>query len=285
MYRVCAACVLSLCVTSVSRALTEREPGRNAAQIQATPAATRFRCSPAVVGPDGEVTLTLTLPHGRELGVRTPDNDFLFIAFDPQKGNPTPPIDSRTFEKMRSLKLPVADVKGMELTSSGLRPIFTTPGPYRFIISHNLETEDDLGLNRSCTVGFAKSSSKMPNVNTVPPRFDSCLRGGAKLVGSQPLQVGSKLRAPKKTHHVPTQFPELPPGTSVGGVWVGEMLVDQHGKIAQVWTVRPLIVQPALPPINNAIVAAIRQWEFEPTVVEKVAIPVCMTVTVNINLQ
>ena len=112
-----------------------------------------------------------------------------------------------------------------------------------------------------------------------------CLREGAKLVGSQPVQVGSKLRAPKKTHHVSPQFPELPHGTSVGGVWVGEGLIDQHGKIAQVWTVRPLLVEPAFPPMNNAIVGAIRQWEFEPTVVEKAAVPVCMTVTVNINLQ
>ena len=98
-----------------------------------------------------------------------------------------------------------------------------------------------------------------------PSNRGVCLREGAKLVGSQPAQVGTKLRAPKKTYHVSPQFPELPHGTSVGGVWVGEMLVDQHGKIAQVWTVRPLHVKPAFPPMNNAMVAAIRQWEFKPT--------------------
>ena len=99
------------------------------------------------------------------------------------------------------------------------------------------------------------------------------------------MQVGKKIQTPKKTHHVYPQFPALPPGTSVGGVWVGEGLIDQHGKVAQVWTVRPLLVEPVFPPLNEAIVAAIRQWEFEPTFVEKVAVPVCMTVTVNINLQ
>ena len=31
-------------------------------------------------------------------------------------------------------------------------------------------------------------------------------------MGSQPAQVGKKLRAPKKTHDVPMQLPELPCG-------------------------------------------------------------------------
>lgn len=102
---------------------------------------------------------------------------------------------------------------------------------------------------------------------------------------AQPLQVGKKLRAPKKTRHVAPEFPELPLGTIVGGLWVGEALLDEQGQVANVWTIRPLIVQPAFPPLNEAIVNAIRKWEFEPSMVEKVAVPVCLTVTVNITLQ
>jgi hypothetical protein len=37
--------------------------------------------------------------------------------------------------------------------------------------------------------------------------------------------------------------------------------------------------------MKDAVVAAIRRWESEPTSVDKAAVPVCMTVTVNINLQ
>jgi len=37
--------------------------------------------------------------------------------------------------------------------------------------------------------------------------------------------------------------------------------------------------------MNDAIVNAIRQWKFEPPIIEKVPVPVCLTVTVNINLR
>ena len=87
------------------------------------------------------------------------------------------------------------------------------------------------------------------------------------------------------TFNVAPEFPELPPGTTVGGLWAGEALIDQQGKVALVWTIRPLIVRPAFPPVDEAIVNAIQQWEFEPTMVEKVPVPVCLTVTVNINLR
>jgi len=66
-----------------------------------------------------------------------------------------------------------------------------------------------------------------------------CLREGVALVRAQPVQVGKKLRAPKKTRHVAPEFPELPHGTTVGGLWVGEALIDQQGKVAHVWTVAP----------------------------------------------
>ena len=83
------------------------------------------------------------------------------------------------------------------------------------------------------------------------------VRGG-RLVRAQPLQVGNKLRAPKKTRHVAPELPELPSGPTVGGLWVGETLLDQQGNVANVWTIRALIVKPAFPPVNEAIVNAIR---------------------------
>ena len=122
-------------------------------------------------------------------------------------------------------------------------------------------------------------------IGEAPAKPGVCRREGAPLVRAQPLQVGKKLRAPKKTRHVAPEFPELPSGTTVGGIWVGEALLDQQGKVANVWTIRPLIVKPAFPPLNEAMVNAIRKWEFEPSMVEKVAVPVCLTVTVNINLR
>jgi hypothetical protein len=52
------------------------------------------------------------------------------------------------------------------------------------------------------------------------------------------------------SRHVAPECPELPSGTTVGGLWVGEALLDQK---ANVWTIRPRPVQPAFPAVNEGI--------------------------------
>jgi hypothetical protein len=44
-------------------------------------------------------------------------------------------------------------------------------------------------------------------------------------------------------------------------------------------------LHPPFPAFNEAIVTAIRQRILEPLLLAKKAVPVCMTVTVNINFQ
>jgi outer membrane biosynthesis protein TonB len=131
--------------------------------------------------------------------------------------------------------------------------------------------------------GVVGGSQKAPTPRR--PTVGVCLREAAKLVGAQSVQVSKMVRAPKKTHHVPTHWPELPPSTSVGGVWVGEVLIDHKGRVAEVWSTRPFRVHPPFPAFNEAVVTAIRQWVFEPMIVEKKPVPVCTVVSININLQ
>ena len=66
-------------------------------------------------------------------------------------------------------------------------------------------------------------------------------------------------------------------------MWIGEALIDIKGKISKVWTIREVEITPPLPSFNIAITDAIYHWEFEPLQINSVAVPVCMTVTVNIN--
>jgi outer membrane biosynthesis protein TonB len=105
------------------------------------------------------------------------------------------------------------------------------------------------------------------------------------LIGAQPVPVGKVVRAPKKIKNVLPDWPELPRSTSVTGVWVGEALIDSKGRVAEVWPTHPFRLTPPFPAFNQAVVTAIRQWTFEPLLLEKKAVPVCMTVTVYINLQ
>jgi hypothetical protein len=91
------------------------------------------------------------------------------------------------------------------------------------------------------------------------------------------------VRAPKKLRDVPPKYPELPPGTVGSGMWLGEVLINNTGKVAHVWPIREVRFVPPFHAFNDAITDAVRQWEFEPLVVQGKAMPVCMTVTVNIN--
>jgi hypothetical protein len=112
-----------------------------------------------------------------------------------------------------------------------------------------------------------------------------CQREGAKIVGTKPILPRHGSRAPKITRHVTPRYPDLPDDTTISGIWIGEVLVDVKGKVAQVWPIREPRLTPSFPPFNASIVTAIRQWEYEPLLVESRAVPWCMTVTVNIDLQ
>jgi hypothetical protein len=66
-------------------------------------------------------------------------------------------------------------------------------------------------------------------------------------------------------------------------MWVGEALIDRTGAVTKVWPLRTPSFEPAWPAFNESIAAAIRQWKYAPTMVNGVATPVCMVVTVNID--
>jgi hypothetical protein len=110
-----------------------------------------------------------------------------------------------------------------------------------------------------------------------------CQREGAKIARANPVVPGKAVRPPKKTRNVNPRYPDLPEGTTISGIWIGEALVDTKGKVPQVWPIRELRLTPSFPPFNESIAAAIRQWEYEPLVVDSHAVPWCMTVSVNVD--
>jgi hypothetical protein len=67
------------------------------------------------------------------------------------------------------------------------------------------------------------------------------------------------------------------------GIWIGEFLIDARGKVPEVWTIRDADLRPPFPAFSQAIVDAIRRWEFEPLMVKGQAAPACTTVTMTVN--
>ena len=110
-----------------------------------------------------------------------------------------------------------------------------------------------------------------------------CERESAAIAGRKGVLVGGKIAQPRKIRDAKPNYPTFPPGTVGSGWWIGEALIGSDGKIARVWTIREVTIKPPLHTFNQAMIDAIRQWEFEPTRVGDVAVPVCMTVTIAID--
>ena len=57
------------------------------------------------------------------------------------------------------------------------------------------------------------------------------------------------------------------------------MIIDSAGRVGDVKVLR------SIPQLDAAAVDAVRQWEFEPTYLNGMAVPVIMTVTVNFTVE
>jgi len=80
-------------------------------------------------------------------------------------------------------------------------------------------------------------------------------------------------------------YPPIAPGTTGRGLWIGEILIDSVGKVRRVWTIRDVEITPAVPGFTQAITDAVRRWEYSPARVNKAAVPTCLTVAVNVDVE
>lgn len=94
-----------------------------------------------------------------------------------------------------------------------------------------------------------------------------------------PVRVGGNVRTPTKTKDVRPVYPDDALAARIEGVVIIEATVDAGGRVADAKVLR------SIPQLDEAAVAAVRQWEFTPTMLNGVPVPVIMTVTVNFSLQ
>ena len=118
-----------------------------------------------------------------------------------------------------------------------------------------------------------------PQSRCLPPR--GCEAGGSEACSEQ--HEGASTQEDQERPHRLAQAATL----YISWRRVGRRgaQIDQKGRVVEVWPTRPFRVQPPFPAFNEAVVTAIRRWVFEPALLAKKAVPVCMSVTTFINLQ
>jgi TonB family protein len=98
-------------------------------------------------------------------------------------------------------------------------------------------------------------------------------RAKAKL--TPPVRVGGQIRPPTKIRDVPPVYPAIAKSARVAGTVTIEATIDLEGKVMDAKVVR------SVPMLDQAALDAVRQWEYIPTLLNGVPVPVVVTVNIN----
>jgi TonB family protein len=98
-------------------------------------------------------------------------------------------------------------------------------------------------------------------------------RAKAKMVA--PLRIGGQIKAPVKIKDVKPVYPAIARSAGVAGAVTIEATIGPDGKVIDAKVVR------STPLLDQAALDAVRQWEYTPTLLNGVPVPVLVTVTIN----
>jgi protein TonB len=90
-----------------------------------------------------------------------------------------------------------------------------------------------------------------------------------------PVRVGGRIRTPTKVKDVQPIYPEVARSAGVQGRVTIEATIGPTGKVDEARVVR------SVPLLDQAALDAVRQWEYQPTLVNGVPVPVVITVAIN----
>jgi protein TonB len=94
-----------------------------------------------------------------------------------------------------------------------------------------------------------------------------------------PVRPGREIRAPTKVFDVAPAYPTLAREARVQGIVIIEATVGIDGVVQGARVLRSIAL------LDEAALAAVRQWRYSPTLLNGMPVPVVMTVTVNFQLQ
>jgi hypothetical protein len=135
-----------------------------------------------------------------------------------------------------------------------------------------------VGVLSGATASPTPKVPESPLSTAEPGRCESEARKRFGRVAGKSVLKGLKLRKSP----VPT-YPELPKGTWGTGVGIHDVLLGPDGKVVQVWTLEAPVLDPPFPAFGDAMIAALKQWEYEPLESDGVKMPVCIVVTTHLH--
>jgi len=95
----------------------------------------------------------------------------------------------------------------------------------------------------------------------------------------EPVRVGGSVRTPLKIRDAQPAYPPLAIAARIGGSVILEATIGADGRVTNLRVLR------SIPLLDQAALDAVRQWEYTPTMLNGVPVPVIMTVTVTFTLK
>jgi protein TonB len=93
-----------------------------------------------------------------------------------------------------------------------------------------------------------------------------------------PIRVGGQVKAPQLTHRVNPTYPPMAQSANIEGNVVLEAQVNKAGRVESVRVVRGHSM------LDQAAIAAVKQWQYEPLTLNGQPVEFILTVTVNFTI-
>jgi TonB family protein len=146
-----------------------------------------------------------------------------------------------------------------------------------------LDTEFSLPDKSAAVFGFENTEGKPYFISLRITGWGGVLggawSGGVPLYPGSSPKEGEKTMPPKLVREVDPVYPEVARKAGVEGVVILEATTDTYGRVANVKVLR------SIPLLDQAAVDAVKQWVYEPVVVDGKPVPMTFTVTVQFKLD
>ena len=127
----------------------------------------------------------------------------------------------------------------------------------------------------------ARAAALQEQLQAVLDELQALLGGADRSAegSGEPFRIGGGIGAPMKVADVTPVYPPEAREARVQGVVIMELTLSPTGEVSDVQVLR------SVPLLDEAAVAAVRQWRYEPTLVDGEPVSVLLTVTVNFMLR
>lgn len=95
----------------------------------------------------------------------------------------------------------------------------------------------------------------------------------------EPVRIGGHIQPPRRTTYLAPVYPEVALKARVQGMVILEAVIDSEGNVTNVRVLR------SVPLLDRAAIEAVREWKYEPTLLNGVPVPIIMTLTVHFSLD